>query len=843
MTTRGPFDVWAPRPERVRLLLGDPAQGPVIAMSRGDDGWWTPDEPLPPAADEPSVDYGYLLDDDPDPRPDPRSRRQPAGVHGLSRLERTSWTWTDESWTGRQLAGSVIYELHVGTFTPAGDLDAAIAKLDHLRSIGVDFVELMPVNAFNGTHNWGYDGVGWFAVHEGYGGPDAYRRFVDACHGAGLGVVQDVVHNHLGPSGNYLPLFGPYLKQGSNTWGDLVNLDADGSPEVRRYILDNVRMWLEELHVDALRLDAVHALSDSSTPHLLEEMAVEVAALSAHQRRPLTLIAESDLNDTVLVTPREGGGLGLDAQWSDDFHHALHVALSGETSGYYADFEPLEALAKVCERGFFHDGTWSSFREREHGRPVDVEHMPTWRLVVCNQNHDQVGNRARGDRPAEHLDVDQLACAALLTLAGPFTPMLFMGEEWAASSPFQFFTSHPEPELGRATAEGRIAEFARMGWNPDEVPDPQDPETFRRSVLDWDELATGHHAVVLDCYRRLAELRRKLPALTDPDFTSVSCTVEGRVLTMRRRDVLVVVNFGDSAATLPVDHSALVFATPSGAVLDAGVLSLPRHAGALLLRETTPDRGIDRGLNRASTRASHGHHTGGRLSSMTVTEESAPGRLVDVHGDGDRGVVLLWHGRGADSRPELAQLGATIAQHGVRVVVPDWDCDDPDGGRTALLASLSHARRVAEQIGADPQEIVLVGWSLGGTAALGLVTWLDEPVARVVLLAPGDGPNAIVPFTGEPLPEVFPHGAGRPLVQFVSAVDDDIVSPALVRGLASRLTAAGWATSWTDLEADHWSIAMTRFDEVADRGVPTDDPAALATGRRVAEIIASPPGS
>ena len=392
---------------------------------------------------------------------------------------RTTYEWSDSGWTGRQLAGSVIYELHVGTFTPQGDLDAAIGKLDHLRSIGVDFVELMPVNAFNGTHNWGYDGVGWFAVHEGYGGPDAYRRFVDACHAAGLGVVQDVVHNHLGPSGNYLSLFGPYLKDGRNTWGDLVNLDGEGSAEVRRYILDNVRMWFEELHVDALRLDAVHALSDTSPVHLLEEMAIETAALSAHLRRPLTLIAESDLNDTLLVRPREAGGYGLDAQWSDDFHHAVHVALSGETAGYYADFEPLEALAKVCERGFFHDGTWSSFRERDHGGPVDTEHMPTWRLVVANQNHDQIGNRARGDRLAEHLDDDQLACAALLTLAGPFTPMLFMGEEWAASSPFQFFTSHPEPELGTATAAGRIAEFEMMGWNADEVPDPQDVETFR----------------------------------------------------------------------------------------------------------------------------------------------------------------------------------------------------------------------------------------------------------------------------------------------------------------------------------------------------------------------------
>jgi maltooligosyltrehalose trehalohydrolase len=588
---RGPFDVWAPVPDRIRLVV-DGDDGGVVEMTRGDDGWWTPTEPLPASAEGPEVDYGYLLDDSDEPRPDPRSRRQPGGVHGLSRrFDPSTYTWNDHTWTGRQLAGAVVYELHVGTFTPEGTFDAALEKLGHLREIGVDLVEVMPVNAFNGTHNWGYDGVDWFAVHEGYGGPEAYLRFVDGCHAAGLGVVQDVVYNHLGPSGNYLPLFGPYLKSGANTWGDLVNLDGPGSEEVRRYILDNVRMWLEDYHVDALRLDAVHALSDASHPHLLEEMAVEVAALSAHQRRPLTLVAESDLNDPRLVRPREAGGYGLDAQWSDDFHHAVHVALTGETSGYYADFAPLSALAKVCERGFFHDGTWSSFRGRPHGVPVDRAAMPTWRLVVCNQNHDQVGNRARGDRLTEVLDDDQLACAALLTLCGPFTPMLFMGEEWAASTPFQFFTSHPEPELGKATAEGRIAEFARMGWDPATVPDPQDPATFERSKLDWSEATKGRHALLLDVYRDLARLRRSEPALTDPAFTSVQCSADedARVFTMRRGDLLVAVNFGEAEAVLDVapfpdgmTPTDLVFTTPSTAQLQPGRLTLPPHAGAVL---------------------------------------------------------------------------------------------------------------------------------------------------------------------------------------------------------------------------------------------------------------------
>ncbi|MCW2813837.1 MAG: maltooligosyl trehalose hydrolase [Nocardioides sp.] len=580
--TRGPFDVWAPRVQRLQLSVGDD----TVPMRRSDDGWWTPSGAVPdPAAGD--VDYGYVLDATGTPRPDPRSRRQPDGVHGRSRTFRPeSFAWSDQAWTGRQLAGAVVYELHLGTFTPEGTLDAALGRLDHLRSIGVDLVELMPVNSFNGTHNWGYDGVAWFAVDETYGGPEAYQRFVDGCHAAGLGVIQDVVYNHLGPSGNYLPEFGPYLKQGRNTWGDLVNLDGEGSAEVRRLILDNVLMWLDDYHVDGLRLDAVHALHDESPTHLLEEMAIEVAALSAHLGRPLTLIAESDLNDTRLVKPREAGGYGLDAQWSDDFHHAVHVALTRETTGYYADFEPLSALAKVVERGFFHDGTFSSFRERDHGAPVDTDAMPTWRLVVCNQNHDQIGNRAVGDRITEVLDDDQLACAALLTLAGPFTPMLFQGEEWAAATPFQFFTSHPEPELGTATAEGRIAEFAQMGWDPAVVPDPQDPATFERSKLDWSETTGDRGARMLEVYRRLARLRRDLPELTDPAFARNSVEVDEatRFFVLHRGDVDVVVNFGDQEVTTPVGTAELLFETGAGVQLSGTDLRVPAHAGALVRR-------------------------------------------------------------------------------------------------------------------------------------------------------------------------------------------------------------------------------------------------------------------
>ena len=409
----------------------------------------------------------------------------------------------------------MLYELHLGTFTPEGTLDAAIGRLDHLVDLGVDLVELLPVNAFNGTHNWGYDGVLWFAVSEEYGGPAAYQRFVDACHAKGLGVVQDVVYNHLGPSGNYLPLFGPYLKpEGSNTWGAQVNLDGPDSAEVRRYIVDNALMWLRDFHVDGLRLDAVHALVDDSPVHLLEELAVEVEALSSYVGRPLSLVAESDLNDPVMITPREAGGYGLDAQWSDDFHHALHVALTGETSGYYADFEPLGALKKVCEQGFFHDGTWSSFRGREHGVPIDTAEMPTWRLVVCHQNHDQVGNRARGDRTTEVLDVDQLCAAALVMLAGPFTPMLFMGEEWAASSPFQFFTVAPRAGARRGHGAGPDPGVRADGLGPGAGAGPAGSRHLRALQAGLvGALVRGARGRA----RRLPPARRAAPLVPGPD--------------------------------------------------------------------------------------------------------------------------------------------------------------------------------------------------------------------------------------------------------------------------------------------------------------------------------------
>lgn len=569
------YRVWAPNASRMRVVAGDE----TVEMSQGEGGWWH--------ALASEGDYGFQIDDDDAIRPDPRSLRQPEGVHERSRTwDASAHDWQDGDWTGRPFAGGVLYELHLGTFTSEGTLDAAAERLDHLVELGVTHVELLPVNGFNGTHNWGYDGVAWFAVHEGYGGPAAYQRFVDAAHAAGLAVVQDVVYNHLGPSGNYLPLYGPYLSAaGRSTWGDHVNL---AEREVRRFILDNVRHWFETMHVDALRLDAVHALVDDSELQILEEMAIETAALSAHLGRPLELIAESDLNEPKLITPREAGGYGLDGQWSDDFHHGVHVALTREAEGYYADFEPIGALAKALERGFFHDGTWSSFRGRDHGHPIDTDRSLSWRLVVSAQNHDQIGNRATGDRITQVLDESQLLCAALLLYGGPFTPMLFQGEEWAASTPFQFFTSHPEPELGKATAEGRLAEFEAMGWDESVVPDPQDPATFERSKLDWTELRRERHARVLDGYRQLGALRRELEALTDPHYArnTVEADEQSRVLRLIRRAgmpdaVEIVLNLGTEPQTVPVSRRDLRFQTHPDVAL-AEQLTLPPGSGALL---------------------------------------------------------------------------------------------------------------------------------------------------------------------------------------------------------------------------------------------------------------------
>jgi maltooligosyltrehalose trehalohydrolase len=522
----------------------------VHPMTRDDAGWWRADV----ASARPGTAYSFLLDDDPTPLPDPRSLRQPTGVHGSSRVyDMDSFIWTDRSWTGRQLAGSVLYELHIGTFTPGGTFGSAIERLDHLVELGVDLVEVLPVNAVDGPRNWGYDGVGWYAVTENYGGPDSFKRFVDACHARGMGVVLDVVYNHLGPSGAYLDRFGPYFA-GSNIWGPSINLDGAQSETVRRYVIDNALMWLRDFHVDGLRLDAVHALHDDRATHLLEQLAIEVESLSTHLGRPLSLIAESDRNDPHTVTPREAGGYGLHAQWCDDIHHCLHSALTGEAQGYYADFASagLTGLAHVFCRAFLHEGTWSSFRQRNHGAPVDTHRTPGHRFVAFLQNHDQIGNRATGDRLSETLSPGLLACGAALLLSGPFTPMLFMGEEWGARTPWQFFSHFPDEALREAVRNGRTAEFGEHGWGDVEVPDPNAESTFTDSKLDWDEPAQEPHATLLRVYRELIALRRVWPELSDPwlDKLDVDFDEDSRTVVLHRGRLRVVVNLGGDAVSI-----------------------------------------------------------------------------------------------------------------------------------------------------------------------------------------------------------------------------------------------------------------------------------------------------
>jgi len=542
------FAVWAPgRRQRVRVRV----DGVDHELRAGGRGWWLAEVPGVRA----DAEYGFLLEDDETPLPDPRSVWQPYGVHGASRrYDHGAFDWTDKEWTGRALPGSVIYELHIGTFTEGGTFDAAIERLDHLVDLGVDFVEVMPVNALDAPRNWGYDGVHWYAVHEPYGGPDGFKRFVDACHARGLAVVLDVVWNHLGPSGAYLDRYGPYFA-GRNIWGPSLNLDGKDSDEVRRYVTGNALMWLRDYHADALRIDAVHALIDRRASHLLAELAAQVHALAANVKRPLTLIAESDLNDPLLVTAPEAGGYGLHAQWNDDVHHGLHAALTGEAQGYYGDFQPpLAALARTLREVFFHAGTWSSFRGRTHGRPVDTARIPADRFVVSLQNHDQVGNRATGDRLSATLPPGLLACGAALLLCSPYTPMLFMGEEWGTSTPFQFFSYFPDAALREKIRRGRYEEFAEHGWGAVDVPDPNDERTFLRSKLRWPQAREGWHARLLDCYRSLIALRRARPELTDPWLPRLRVDYDeaARWIVLHRASLAVAINLAEHAATVPL---------------------------------------------------------------------------------------------------------------------------------------------------------------------------------------------------------------------------------------------------------------------------------------------------
>jgi maltooligosyltrehalose trehalohydrolase len=582
------FSVWAPAARRAEVEVGTGAGGRRHEMEPGDrPGWWRAEVPV-----SGETDYAFRLDGG-EPLADPRSLRQPYGPGGASRTyDHSAFAWSDDRWHGAPLPGAVIYELHVGTFTPAGTLDAAIERLDYLAGLGVTAVELMPLAAFPGEHGWGYDGIGLWAVYEPYGGPDALKRFVDAAHARGLAVLLDVVYNHVGP-GNRLASFGPYFTEAHMTpWGAAVNLDQAGSDEVRSFIVQNALMWLRDYHLDGLRLDAVHALEDHRALHILEELAAAVDAFSSSAGRPAILIAESDLNNPRLITAREAGGYGLAAQWNDDFHHALHCALTGERQGYYGDFGSVAAVAKTMTRVYFHNGSWSSFRGRTHGRPVDVLRVPAYRFVCFIQDHDQIGNRAIGDRIAATLAGDPrrdglLRVAAGLVLTAPFTPMLFMGEEWGADTPWQYFTDHTDPYFADAVSAGRKAEFAAHGWNEADVPDPQDKQTFLRSKLDWREPDREPYLSLLGWYRELIALRRARPELTNPslDQVRVDYDEQARWLLMSRGPLRIAANLGSEPVRIPLGlgrPATLLAASSPEITADSGGASLPPASFAVI---------------------------------------------------------------------------------------------------------------------------------------------------------------------------------------------------------------------------------------------------------------------
>jgi maltooligosyltrehalose trehalohydrolase len=571
------FRVWATVPKKVELELN----GNVHAMSRDEKGWWTVEVPGAKAGDY----YGFILDGA-GPFPDPRSPSQPEGIHKLSRVvDPNAFHWTDKGFQAPPLASAIIYELHIGTFTPRGTFLAAIEKLDYLKALGVTHVELMPVVEFSGNHGWGYDGVDLFAPHHAYGTPDELKKLVDACHVRQLAVILDVVYNHLGPSGNYLGKYSPYFtKRFSSAWGEGINFDGPDSGEVRRFFCDNALTWLRDFHFDGLRLDAVHGIIDTSATHILEQLKIEAEELSAQFGRHLVIIPESDLNEPRLLWPRERGGYQLDAQWSDDFHHALHTTLTGERTGYYSDFGSMADLAQALGRGFVYDGKYSPHRRRAHGRPA--EGLSGHRFLGYLQNHDQIGNRARGERSSELMSPWKLKIGAALVLASPFIPMLFQGEEWGAGTPFFYFTDYQEPELANAVREGRCREFAAFGWKPEDTADPQARETFEGSKLNWGELSKSPHAEILNWHKQLIRLRREEPDLIDGDLKNVHVQYDEqkRWLAVERKSLSIVCNLSEIRQRIPVRKGTqrILMASEKEALIMDGFPELPAESVAIL---------------------------------------------------------------------------------------------------------------------------------------------------------------------------------------------------------------------------------------------------------------------
>ncbi len=573
------FRVWAPHANALAVELADGRRVPM--QSSGEDF----EVLISDAA--PGDRYSFVFEDG-RTRPDPMSRSQPEGVHGPSQIiDPDAFAWSDDDWKGIAIEDYIFYELHTGTFTPEGTFAGVTSKLDYLYELGINAIELMPVAQFPGDRNWGYDGVNPYAPHSAYGGPDGLKTLVNACHRAGFAVVLDVVYNHLGPEGNYLSEFGPYFTDHYRTpWGRAMNYDGPGSDSVRRFVIENALYWLTEYHIDALRLDAIHTIFDFSALHILSELRDRFHHQASHLGRQAWIIAESDLNDVRVLNPRAIGGLGIDAQWHDEFHHAVYGYLTGTNQSYMAGFDRLGQIQKAITEGFVHDGCYSVFRKRRFGS--SSRDLPGWRFVALNQNHDQIANTSQGSRLSRLVSPCQYKLAAALLLCSPFLPLLFMGEEFADIAPFQFFTSFGDPGLAKAVSEGRRREFKEL--TADDFADPQSVDTFETSRINWSLLDDPAHSPILRLYRDLIALRKRWLCLSNgrKDLTRVEFDEPARRLRMDRADpsgcqAALLCNFSPQPVAFEFDESRWQLALSTST--DPGdARSVPGYSALLYLR-------------------------------------------------------------------------------------------------------------------------------------------------------------------------------------------------------------------------------------------------------------------
>jgi maltooligosyltrehalose trehalohydrolase len=579
------FIVWAPDATRVRLRLWDQ---PDREMVPGEGGWWRVTAPNT----RPGTDYSFLLDDEELPLPDPRSRRRPHGVHGPGPVaDHNAFAWTDHSWIGRPVPGSVLYELHVGTFTPEGTFDAVIDRLEHLSDLGVDLIELLPVNAVGGVHNGGSNDLVWYAPDQTYGGADGLKRLVNAAHARGLGVIIDVVHHDFGSPGAYAPLFGAYPSGRTNAGGRSVNADAGPYPdEVRRHIVDSALMWLREYHLDGLRLDAGYAIVGHSATLLLAELAAEMDALATHLGRPLSLIVESDLSGPRLISPSEAGGSGRRAQRHGDLHPSYPPPDGGHQGGHYPGFGPLTYLSDVLTGAFAHAGGWSGRRDR----PLERHRAAGHRLMAYRQDHDEIHSRTLGDPGYAALSPGLLRVGAMMLMTAAVTPVVFMGEEWGATTPWRFCTSRRERELAAAVVgvNGRRRDFAGRGWPVGNSPDPRDPVTVASSGLDWAELGKPEHRETLEFYRRLIALRKSRPDLSDPALDRVDVRYGDQFVVVARGGCIAAANLAAKSQriTVPAVVRAVLLATGGGVTVMRDGVELPAESAVVVAVPATLSR-------------------------------------------------------------------------------------------------------------------------------------------------------------------------------------------------------------------------------------------------------------